>query len=145
MLKEYLGHSTTNSWDDSLLLTIVLQKRILFWNIVYKLQARPLLSQALENGNFNGLLDPRLESNYNPDEMIRMTACAATCVRHSARLRPRMSQVSLLNMKICLRITVSVLYLNCFGHLSLTKVCRKMPPWETFVLSLRKKNSPVFC
>lgn len=55
--------------------------------------ARPLLYQALEHGNFNGLLDPRLESNYNPDEMIRMTACAATCVRHSARLRPRMSQV----------------------------------------------------
>ncbi|XP_027344865.1 proline-rich receptor-like protein kinase PERK1 [Abrus precatorius] len=55
--------------------------------------ARPLLSQALENGNFNGLVDPRLPTNYNLDEMIRMTACAATCVRHSARLRPRMSQV----------------------------------------------------
>ncbi|XP_020226636.1 proline-rich receptor-like protein kinase PERK15 [Cajanus cajan] len=55
--------------------------------------ARPLLSQALENGNFNGLVDPRLQTNYNLDEIIRMTACAATCVRHSARLRPRMSQV----------------------------------------------------
>ncbi|KAL2338075.1 hypothetical protein Fmac_012521 [Flemingia macrophylla] len=55
--------------------------------------ARPLLSQALENGNFNGLVDPRLQTNYNLDEMNRMTACAATCVRHSARLRPRMSQV----------------------------------------------------
>lgn len=55
--------------------------------------ARPLLSQALENGNFNGLVDPRLQTNYNLGEIIRMTACAATCVRHSARLRPRMSQV----------------------------------------------------
>ncbi|KAG5021257.1 hypothetical protein JHK85_017599 [Glycine max] len=55
--------------------------------------ARPLLSQALENGNLNGLVDPRLQTNYNLDEMIRMTTCAATCVRYSARLRPRMSQV----------------------------------------------------
>ncbi|MED6146758.1 Proline-rich receptor-like protein kinase perk1 [Stylosanthes scabra] len=55
--------------------------------------ARPLLSQALENGNFSGLLDPRLETNYDPDELTRITACAATCVRHSARRRPRMSQV----------------------------------------------------
>ncbi|RDY04743.1 Proline-rich receptor-like protein kinase PERK1, partial [Mucuna pruriens] len=55
--------------------------------------ARPLLSQALENGNFNGLVDPRLPTDYNLNDMIRMTACAATCVRHSARLRPRMSQV----------------------------------------------------
>ncbi|KAK7349185.1 hypothetical protein VNO77_06350 [Canavalia gladiata] len=55
--------------------------------------ARPLLSQASENGNFNGLLDPRLQTNYNLDEMIRMAACAAICVRHSARLRPRMSEV----------------------------------------------------
>ncbi|TKY64487.1 Proline-rich receptor protein kinase PERK1 [Spatholobus suberectus] len=55
--------------------------------------ARPLLSQALENGNFNGLVDPKLQTNYNLDELIRMTTCAATCVRNSARLRPRMSQV----------------------------------------------------
>ncbi|ESW07673.1 hypothetical protein PHAVU_010G149300 [Phaseolus vulgaris] len=55
--------------------------------------ARPLLSQAFENGNFDGLVDPKLQRNYNHDEMIRMTACAASCVRHSARLRPRMSQV----------------------------------------------------
>ncbi|QCE02050.1 proline-rich receptor-like protein kinase PERK15 [Vigna unguiculata] len=55
--------------------------------------ARPLLSQAFENGNFDGLVDPKLQKNYNHDEMIRMAACAASCVRHSARLRPRMSQV----------------------------------------------------
>lgn len=69
-----------------------------------KLQARPLLSQAFENGNFDGLLDPKLQKNYNHDEMVRMAACAACCVRHSARLRPRMSQVSWLILKICLRI-----------------------------------------
>ncbi|KAG2699738.1 hypothetical protein I3760_07G204200 [Carya illinoinensis] len=54
---------------------------------------RPLLSQALEDGNFNALADPRLLSNYNTSEMARMVACAAACVHHSAWLRPRMSQI----------------------------------------------------
>ncbi|KAL6215600.1 hypothetical protein ACLB2K_015029 [Fragaria x ananassa] len=55
--------------------------------------ARPLLTQALEEGVFDGLVDPRLETNYNNNEMARMVACAAACVRHSAWLRPRMSQI----------------------------------------------------
>ncbi|XP_028771729.1 proline-rich receptor-like protein kinase PERK1 [Neltuma alba] len=55
--------------------------------------ARPLLSQAMENGNFDALADPRLQNSYNSDEMLRMIACAANCVRYSARHRPRMSQV----------------------------------------------------
>ncbi|WVZ25070.1 hypothetical protein V8G54_003614 [Vigna mungo] len=62
--------------------------------------ARPLLSQAFENGNFDGLLDPKLQKNYNHDEMIRMAACAACCVRHSARLRPRMSQKFVTNSEL---------------------------------------------
>ena len=49
--------------------------------------------QALDEGNFNGLVDPRLENDYNHSEVTRMIACAAACVRHSDRLRPRMSQV----------------------------------------------------
>ncbi|XP_042434066.1 proline-rich receptor-like protein kinase PERK1 isoform X2 [Zingiber officinale] len=56
--------------------------------------ARPLLTQALEDGNYDdALVDPKLGMNYNSDEMARMIACAAACVRHSARRRPRMSQV----------------------------------------------------
>ncbi|URE49562.1 STYKc [Musa troglodytarum] len=55
--------------------------------------ARPLLTRALEDGNYDALVDPKLGKNYNPDEMARMIACAAACVRHSARRRPRMSQV----------------------------------------------------
>ncbi|KAM1507520.1 hypothetical protein TB2_016588 [Malus domestica] len=55
--------------------------------------ARPLLTQALEDGDFDALTDPRLEKNYKKYEMARMVACAAACVRHSAWLRPRMSQV----------------------------------------------------
>lgn len=56
------------------------------------------LCQALKNGRFDGLIDSRLqETNYNPEEMIRMITCAAACVLNSAELRPQMSLVSLLN------------------------------------------------
>lgn len=57
------------------------------------LQARPILIRALEEGNFDALVDPRLGSDYDRNEMTRMVACVAACVRHSAKLRPRMSQV----------------------------------------------------
>ncbi|KAB1227555.1 Proline-rich receptor-like protein kinase PERK15 [Morella rubra] len=46
--------------------------------------ARPLLSRALEDGNFDALVDPRLQNGYDPNEM----GCMATCVRHSAWRRP---------------------------------------------------------
>ncbi|XP_043725551.1 proline-rich receptor-like protein kinase PERK1 [Telopea speciosissima] len=55
--------------------------------------ARPLLTRALEDGNYDTLVDPRLQKDYNPSEMARVVACAAACVRHSARRRPRMSQI----------------------------------------------------
>ncbi|KAI3995969.1 hypothetical protein MKX01_037466 [Papaver californicum] len=55
--------------------------------------ARPLLSRAMEDGVFDALVDPKLQNDYNPNEMKQMVACAAYCVRHSARRRPRMSQV----------------------------------------------------
>lgn len=93
------GTSTTNCRDNCPVLKNITNKKSC---VKCKSQARPLLSQALENGNFKELVDPRLETNYNPDEMIHMTACAATCVRQSARLRPRMSQVSLRSLLICL-------------------------------------------
>ncbi|XP_039165266.1 proline-rich receptor-like protein kinase PERK1 [Eucalyptus grandis] len=54
---------------------------------------RPLLARALDDENFNSLVDPRLQNNYNHDEMVRMVSCAAACIRHSARRRPRMSQI----------------------------------------------------
>ncbi|XP_058185271.1 proline-rich receptor-like protein kinase PERK1 [Rhododendron vialii] len=55
--------------------------------------ARPLLTRALEDGNYDSLVDARLQRQYNNNEMARMVACAAACVRHSARRRPRLSQV----------------------------------------------------
>ncbi|KAK8574747.1 hypothetical protein V6N13_034002 [Hibiscus sabdariffa] len=55
--------------------------------------ASPLLSHALEHGNFDAFVDSRLQKDYDSNEMTRMVACAAACVRHSARSRPRMSQV----------------------------------------------------
>lgn len=65
-------------------------------NFVLALQARPLLNRVLEDRNFDSLVDPKLENNYENNEMARMVACGAACVRHSARRRPRMSQVILL-------------------------------------------------
>ncbi|PQP97068.1 proline-rich receptor-like protein kinase PERK1 [Prunus yedoensis var. nudiflora] len=55
--------------------------------------ARPLLAQALETGNFDAIVDVRLQNDHNTGEMACMLACAAACVRHSGRRRPRMSQV----------------------------------------------------
>nr|XP_009781640.1 PREDICTED: proline-rich receptor-like protein kinase PERK1 isoform X2 [Nicotiana sylvestris] len=55
--------------------------------------ARPQLTRALEDEKFDSLIDPRLGNDYNHNEVARMVACAAACVRHSARRRPRMSQV----------------------------------------------------
>ncbi|XP_057773055.1 proline-rich receptor-like protein kinase PERK1 isoform X2 [Salvia miltiorrhiza] len=57
--------------------------------------ARPLLSQALENNNFDCVADPRLQKDYDSVGMARMVACASVCVRHLARRRPKMSQIIL--------------------------------------------------
>lgn len=56
--------------------------------------------QALEKGNFDGLVDPKLQNDYNSSEMTLMIACASACVRHSARLRPRMSLVIYLFLSV---------------------------------------------
>jgi hypothetical protein len=65
------------------------------------MQARPLLMRALEDGNYDELVDARLGKDFNPNEIARMIACAAACVRHSARRRPRMSQVT--SFSVCLK------------------------------------------
>ncbi|KAI4367290.1 hypothetical protein MLD38_023046 [Melastoma candidum] len=56
--------------------------------------ARPEIMKSMEEGgNFSRIADPRLEGNYTLHEMARMVACAGACIRHSAKLRPKMSQV----------------------------------------------------
>ncbi|KGN52026.1 proline-rich receptor-like protein kinase PERK9 isoform X1 [Cucumis sativus] len=55
--------------------------------------ARPLLNHALDNQDFETLVDPRLERNYDESEMLRMIGIAAACVRHSSAKRPQMGQV----------------------------------------------------
>ena len=59
------------------------------------IQARPLLNRALNDGNYDELVDSRLENAYSSVEMARLIACAAASVRHSARRRPKMSQARL--------------------------------------------------
>ncbi|XVF44003.1 hypothetical protein PTKIN_Ptkin02bG0085100 [Pterospermum kingtungense] len=55
--------------------------------------ARPLLIKALETGDIEELIDPRLEKRYVQSQMFRMVEAAAACVRHSAAKRPRMALV----------------------------------------------------
>ncbi|XP_062212581.1 proline-rich receptor-like protein kinase PERK4 [Phragmites australis] len=55
--------------------------------------ARPALSRALADGDYDGVADPRLKGNYDPVEMARVVASAAASVRHSAKKRPKMSQI----------------------------------------------------
>ncbi|XP_041997162.1 proline-rich receptor-like protein kinase PERK7 [Salvia splendens] len=55
--------------------------------------ARPILAQVQEGGSFEELVDPRLGDNYDRTEMLHMVSCAGACIRHSARGRPKMSQI----------------------------------------------------
>ncbi|KAM0846692.1 hypothetical protein ACQ4PT_055468 [Festuca glaucescens] len=55
--------------------------------------ARPALSSALADGDYDGLVDERLDGDYDQMEAARVVACAAACIRHAARRRPKMSQV----------------------------------------------------
>lgn len=83
-------------FHETMLLLIVAFSKTKSLNLVLNIfvsQARPLLTRALEDENFDTLVDPRLHNQYDHNEMARMIACAAACVRHSARRRPRMSQV----------------------------------------------------
>lgn len=52
-----------------------------------------MLTRAIEEKNYDDLIDPRLETNYDAYDMARLIACAAAAVRQTARSRPRMSQV----------------------------------------------------
>lgn len=68
---------------------------VLFILVLLCEQARPILNHVTEGGSYEELVDPLLGNDYNPQEMLRMVACAAACIRHSARRRPKMSQVGI--------------------------------------------------
>ncbi|KAH0900816.1 hypothetical protein HID58_040319, partial [Brassica napus] len=55
--------------------------------------ARPLCMKAAQDGDYSQLADPRLETSYNQQEMAQMASCAAAAISHSARRRPKMSQI----------------------------------------------------
>ncbi|RCV16935.1 hypothetical protein SETIT_3G178400v2 [Setaria italica] len=55
--------------------------------------SRPRLTKALEEDILDGLVDPSMGANYDAVDMQRLIACAAAAVRHTARSRPRMSQI----------------------------------------------------
>lgn len=53
-----------------------------------------MLTRAVEEENYDELIDSRLETNYDAYDMARLIACAAAAVRQTARSRPRMTQVN---------------------------------------------------
>ncbi|KAJ3695144.1 hypothetical protein LUZ60_000521 [Juncus effusus] len=55
--------------------------------------ARPLLARALEEGNYEELVDPKLGTDYDSYEMRCMIECATSAVNYSAHHRPLMSQI----------------------------------------------------
>uniref|UniRef100_A0A0D3AMQ8 non-specific serine/threonine protein kinase n=1 Tax=Brassica oleracea var. oleracea TaxID=109376 RepID=A0A0D3AMQ8_BRAOL len=55
--------------------------------------AKPVMVQSLKDGNFHGLVDPRLADSFDANETMRMVSCAATSVCTSAQHRPKMSQI----------------------------------------------------
>lgn len=61
--------------------------------MLWSLQAKPLIKQAQEDGNFDLIVDPKLQNNYRKNEMTRMVGCAAACVYRSVEHRPTMSEV----------------------------------------------------
>ncbi|XP_047095292.1 proline-rich receptor-like protein kinase PERK8 [Lolium rigidum] len=55
--------------------------------------ARPLLNRAIDEQEFEELVDPRLAGDFDDVEMFRVIEAAAACIRHSAARRPKMGQV----------------------------------------------------
>lgn len=54
---------------------------------------RPLINYALDDGDVDELMDPRLDGDYDPKEALKILEVAASCVRHTASKRPKMGQV----------------------------------------------------
>lgn len=54
---------------------------------------RPLINYALDDGDVDELIDPRLNGDYDPKEALKILEVAASCVRHTASKRPKMGQV----------------------------------------------------
>ena len=48
----------------------------------------------MERGELQKLLDPNLKENYDKEQVRRVVEAASLCLRRSARLRPRMNEVT---------------------------------------------------
>jgi len=51
------------------------------------------ITKAMDDGSFEGLVDPRLKEIYDKQLMPYMVTCVAFSIRHSTKRCPKMSQV----------------------------------------------------
>lgn len=62
-------------------------------NTYWLLQAKERILDALENGNFSGLVDSRLKGEYNKEEVYKMAKVILGCIKLKPEDRPTMAQV----------------------------------------------------
>lgn len=53
------------------------------------IQAKPII----DCGNARDIIDPKLDKNFDEDQIQRMILAAKFCITRSARLRPKMMEV----------------------------------------------------
>ncbi|XP_043714965.1 proline-rich receptor-like protein kinase PERK1 [Telopea speciosissima] len=54
--------------------------------------AKPLLSRAIEYGHYEGLVDPKLQNEYELQQMALIVACADPIIKRSSISRPSIEQ-----------------------------------------------------
>ncbi|KAL2928520.1 Proline-rich receptor-like protein kinase PERK1 [Bienertia sinuspersici] len=86
-----LLHFATKLPLKTLCCTIQNIRSILF-NLKHTLVARPLIAQAMKEGIYDELADPKLGNRYDNVEMGRMVACVEACIHPFANKRPQMIQ-----------------------------------------------------
>lgn len=99
--------------------------------LYFFMQAIRLLDRGLKDGNFEGFIDPRLQDNYDKQEMTRMAVCAVYSIERSENMRPTMQEVWLIlfwqhHINIFENIKFNAIQGQHFGakcaHISLPKI-----------------------
>lgn len=107
------------------------------------MQARPILMQG-DAESYRELIDPRLENNYNRDEMFLLIISADASIRHSSRRRPKMSQVFIYYFFLFLILDKSFIFLRkiiMFLLCKCNKINRLYEDWKVICQSKITENT----